>query len=413
MGCRAGVAGRQVQSGKFLVVGEIMITLQTMESSILSFIVLLVMYVHAYSRLDEAFTEYRLFMALIQTNMALIIIDILGWIFNGLPGVFNLLCNQGFNLLLYITEPVGPMLWILYTHYQVFADDRPIKQQRNLLLVLLAVNAALAVISLETGWFFYVDGSNLYHRGDFFWAHTAFCYGLLLYALLFIIRHRGCLEKRYYYSLLLYYLPQSIGTTIQVFHYGVSFNWSGMMLSLLIIYFNIQDHRLQIDYLTGVYNRRQLDKYIRAKIQTCTPEASFAAILIDLDQFKLINDRFGHKVGDEALQNAISVLRQCVRADDFIARYGGDEFFIITDTAERQGLAQVIAKIEEGFALFNQVSRKPYQIQVSMGYDVYDCRARLKEDAFFRHIDQLMYEHKRRRQAGQGQEVGGERHAPG
>lgn len=368
-----------------------MIALKTMESSILSFIILVLMYAHAYSRLDKAFTEYRLFMALIQTNMVLIIIDILGWVFNGLPGVLNLLCNQGFNLLLYITEPIGPMLWILYTHYQVFADDRQIKKQKYILLILFAVNAAISVISLKTGWFFRVDAGNLYHRGDFFWVHTAFCCGLLLYTLLFVVRNRCLLEKRYYYSLLFYYVPQSIGTAIQVFHYGVSFNWSGMMLSLLVIYFNIQDHRLHTDYLTGVYNRRRLDKYIRTKIQKSTRETTFSAILIDLDEFKSINDRFGHKAGDEALQSTVSIIRRCVHVDDFIARYGGDEFFIITDTDDRQVLEQMIAEIQEGFELFNKVSKTPYKILLSVGYDIYDYKARMKEDEFFRHIDRLMY----------------------
>jgi len=86
-----------------------MMMLKTMDSSILSFIILIFIYINAYNRGGKVFVPYKLFMSLIEVNMLLIIIDILGWAFNGLPGSLNMICNQGFNLLLYVMEPIGPM----------------------------------------------------------------------------------------------------------------------------------------------------------------------------------------------------------------------------------------------------------------------------------------------------------------
>ena len=270
-----------------------MVTLKTLDLSIISFIILVIIYINAYNRSEKVFLHYKLYIGLVQINMVLIVIDILGWAFNGLPGTLNMICNTGFNLLLYILAPVAPSMWILYTNFQVFRDENRVRRLTRALTGFLAVNAIASAISLFTGWFFSVDAQNIYHRGEYFWVFSAYCYAMIGYSLFFVLSNRNLIERRYYYSLLLFFLPHIIGTTIQALYYGVSSIWAGMMLSLLIIYFNIQDRGLNTDYLTGAYNRRQLDGYIKAKIRNSTEEKSFSAVLIDMNEFKSINDRFG------------------------------------------------------------------------------------------------------------------------
>jgi diguanylate cyclase (GGDEF)-like protein len=330
--------------------------------------------------------------------MAMIVIDILGWAFNGLPGQHNFLLNQYASLALYIFEPVAPMLWILYTNYQVYKNPAQVKSLSHKLLALWLVNGVFSVLSLYYGWFFSVDSLNIYHRGPYFLLHTAFCYCLVIYAFLFVLGNRSVLEKRYFYSLLLFFVPVSIGTSIQVVHYGVSYNWSGMMLSLLIIYFNIQSRSLNTDYLTGAYNRRQLDEYIKAKIRSSTKEVSFSAILIDLNDFKNINDRFGHDIGDAALKAAARIISGSLWQDDFFARYGGDEFMVIIDNHNRDLLEQTVQQIKLNVAQYNQENTNPYSIDFAMGYATYEYTSKMTADDFFQQIDQLMYEAKRKQQ---------------
>lgn len=372
-------------------------TLQTMDSSILAFVVLMIIYIHAYDRTEKVFVQYKLFTSLVQVNLAMIVIDILGWAFNGLPGGWNLLANKGFNLLLYVVEPVGPMLWLLYTNYQVYRDESRLEKVKRWLMLLWVLNGLLAVVSLQTDWFFAVDDRNIYRRGELFWLHTAFCYALLVYSFLFTVRMRHLIEKKYYHSLLLFYVPQAVGTTLQVFYYGVSYNWSGMMLSLLIVYFNIQDRTLHTDYLTGVYNRRQLDYYIQARIRSSRSGRPFSAILLDLDAFKEINDRFGHAAGDEALKELVQAVRRCLRKDDFIARYGGDEFVVVLETDDRQVLSEKAGDIRRHITEWNRTSGKPYQLWVSAGYGVWDAAKGETAAEFLQKLDAAMYDDKERR----------------
>ena len=273
-------------------------TLETIDVSVVSLIILLFIFANAYRRSEKPNIPDRLFLYLVIANMALIVIDILGWVFNGLAGSANLFLNTGFNLLLYISVPLAPSIWVLYVHCQVYQDCDKIKRAYPVLMIFFLINAAISVASLFTGWFFYVDAQNIYHRGDLFWIHLGYNYALIAYSIIFLLKNRRSLEKKYFVLLLVFYIPQIIGMLIQSFYYGVSYNWAGMAISLLLIYLNIQSRSLNTDYLTGAYNRRQLDQYAKAKLRNVTNGQSFSAMMFDLDGFKKINDCLGHDVGD-------------------------------------------------------------------------------------------------------------------
>lgn len=86
----------------------------------------------------------------------------------------------------------------------------------------------------------------------------------------------------------------------------------------------------RIDELTGLYNRRAMDEMIAREVDYCSRyDALFSLIILDIDSLKLINDNYGHLVGDEFLRQVGSTLRNAIRSTDQAFRYGGDEFAII------------------------------------------------------------------------------------
>ncbi len=88
------------------------------------------------------------------------------------------------------------------------------------------------------------------------------------------------------------------------------------------------------DPLTGVYNRQALDQYLDERIsRASTADRNFALLMLDIDDFKKINDNYGHLIGDRALMAFAGKCRQAIRSDDFLARYGGEEFVIILEGA--------------------------------------------------------------------------------
>ncbi len=368
-------------------------TLKTLDSSVLSFIVLSIIFFDARSRLERKFTLYNLFTSLVLLNMILIAIDLSTWFFDGKPGLFNVIGTHLSNLFLFIIEPVGLLLWILYANFLVFHDEHRIQKLKKILIILLVINAILSIISLRTGWYFGFNDQNIYHRGDFYLIHLALCVFLLLFPFPFIFKNRKDIPKKQFTSLLLFIIPIIIGTTLQVLHYGVTYTWSGMMVSLLIVYLTIQDRESSTDFLTEVYNRKQLDHFIKNKVK-CKRHNSFSVILLDLDKFKEINDKFGHDVGDEALQDTVEVLQSNLRHDDFLARYGGDEFLIVMDIHTAELLEATIQRLKISFNEFNLLSQKPYTLSFSSGYYLYNSQSKMSAQELMKHVDQLMYQDK-------------------
>ena len=102
------------------------------------------------------------------------------------------------------------------------------------------------------------------------------------------------------------------------------------------------------DFLTGVMNRRQFDKVLQDEWGRLKRYGShFALLLIDLDHFKEINDRFGHQAGDEVLKRMGRVLRATLRSEDSLARYGGEEFAVIAIGANETSARDLAERLRQ------------------------------------------------------------------
>jgi diguanylate cyclase (GGDEF)-like protein len=125
--------------------------------------------------------------------------------------------------------------------------------------------------------------------------------------------------------------------------------------------------------------------------------------MIDLDNLKGINDRYGHKAGDEALVYTVKILRQALRSADFIARYAGDEFVVVFATSEENDLTLLENRILQEVQSVNSCDLCPFPISFSMGFGVYDPQIDASPDAFIKRIDKTMYEIKRRRKEAEAE----------
>lgn len=122
------------------------------------------------------------------------------------------------------------------------------------------------------------------------------------------------------------------------------------------------------DGLTGLYNHRHFQEVLGTEVERSRRYgATFTLLMMDLDFFKRVNDRFGHQRGDHALREVAEVLTQAARASDFVARYGGEEFvMILPETPARQ--AEVVAeRVREGVKGIELDVPDPPQMSISIG----------------------------------------------
>ena len=107
----------------------------------------------------------------------------------------------------------------------------------------------------------------------------------------------------------------------------------------------------RIDELTGLYNRRAMDEMIAREVDYCSRyDALFSLIILDIDSLKLINDNYGHLVGDEFLRQVGSTLRNAIRSTDQAFRYGGDEFAIILPQTPVDTAVEVAERVRRQLA---------------------------------------------------------------
>lgn len=99
------------------------------------------------------------------------------------------------------------------------------------------------------------------------------------------------------------------------------------------------------DQLTGLYNRRFVTTYLHDAIERNRGVIPFVACLLDIDKFKLINDTYGHLVGDSVLQHFASVSRRVLRPDDVLSRVGGEEFLLLLPETDGEGAVLVLDRL--------------------------------------------------------------------
>jgi len=361
--------------------------------NIYSILFLMVIYGHSIKFDDKVSLSSKLYMMIVRVTIFLLFVDIFSR-FDGRPDTLYEVFNHTGNFLIFIFSPLLPTLWLMYVHLQVYQDEQKTIRLFIPAAIINVGHGVLVVLSLYTGWLYSIDADNIYHRGPLFLVSAATSFSLLMIAYGIIVFNRKKTQNRYYFSLMFFVIPPLISIFLQITFYGTSLVLNGVVLSLLIIFLNIQNQSIYTDHLTGVYNRKMLDKYLKTKVAKSTQQKTFSAIMLDLNDFKLINDTYGHDMGDDALQTAARMLKNSIKTNDFIARFGGDEFWLVLNASKHSDLKHTVKKINQNLAKLNASSELPYKLSFSMGYAVYNYEERMSVEAFEKYIDELMYENK-------------------
>jgi len=146
----------------------------------------------------------------------------------------------------------------------------------------------------------------------------------------------------------------------------------GMIVTLLEEQIAASEHLAYHDELTGLPNRRLLqDRLVQALARADRTGCHVAVLLLDLDDFKEINDTFGHRIGDAALQQVVARLSSRMRSSDTLARTGGDEFTIVSEIATAEGAQALASAMESALVLPLSVEGELIRTGVSVGYALY------------------------------------------
>ena len=164
----------------------------------------------------------------------------------------------------------------------------------------------------------------------------------------------------------------------------------------------VLNKKAQIDQLTGVYNKRSFETKVDTFLKQADRDAHFAVILFDIDNFKSVNDTYGHAFGDKVLAGAGEIMKRTFRSDDYLGRLGGDEFCVfmpikagMSDEDRRDLIGRKCTELCDAFTAGDFGGAPDFQVTISAGVAVYPQNGS-SFNALYKAADSALYVSKRK-----------------
>jgi diguanylate cyclase (GGDEF)-like protein len=341
-----------------------------LDVNVFAVFVLVVLLINARKGLNPGNKMAVLFTKLTALVLMITLIEITSYMVDMKSGSTMFSLNYISNTLLFLLAPASMYLWVEYVDHFFIRDTQEIKKRRHYRNVLASVTVLLVLVNLFNGMFFKILEGNVYQRGPLFLVQMLLNIAIVLQAYIIIFKNRRRLDDAMLWSLALFPVLPLLGTVIQSLFYGTTMILSYMAMSLLLIFLNVQRTLIFLDSLTGLDNRRSIDLKMESMSER-GKECLYAGMMVDIDNLKEINDRYGHATGDMAIKHTAEIIKNSLRKGDFVARYAGDEFFAVMDVKDYEALKVTVKRIESAFEKFNHESGVPWKLSVSIGYDLF------------------------------------------
>ncbi|MBP3569754.1 MAG: GGDEF domain-containing protein [Lachnospiraceae bacterium] len=299
------------------------------------------------------------------------------------------------NIIYYILNMTVAYFWPLFTEYKLSNNYKKVKKQAKFLIIPLALLAVLVMTAPLNGIVFTVSEENIYKRSDFFFAMpTALIFVYVIWGTWNVYLHRKKGGKYMLFPAVYFIIPVTLAMVAQMLNYGISLIFIGIAIALTGVYMSTQNESAYIDQLCGVFNRRYYNDFILSFCNANKKDEVITGALIDMDDFKGINDTYGHKEGDKALCLFGAVLRDAMNGIGFTVRYGGDEFILLTKQPPAM-LEAALLKAAKEVECINASGENEFHLAFS--YGIAALVPEKGSDEFLHAMDIHMYEMKRAR----------------
>lgn len=372
----------------------------TLQSNIFALLVLTIVYKGSKKQKDLSSLRDRLFKYILVANAMLLVIDSFSIFLYDVPGRGVYHIQSFLKMIFFSLNPIPGFLWMLYAYDFIYHNKKAFRRLFIVGIFPVIINILLSFASVSYGYLFIIGENNSYQRGQLFYLVPifAFSYTIVSFFMVFLCRKR--LQFKEWLPLLAFALPPIIGGLVQTFIYGMVTLWPSLSISLLIIYVFIQSKTIDTDFLTGLHNRRSFDTHIEGWKKWKKDDKLIAGFMMDMDDFKMINDNFGHQTGDKALIEMSRIIRESFRKKDFIVRLGGDEFAAIIEVDSAQEVETIKERLKEKISDFNRDDKNLYKLSLSFGSEIFDTKNEKSLSDFFDNLDKHMYEEKKQKKIG-------------
>ena len=350
-------------------------------------VVLLMLLYVSRSRTQRDSVEDRIFTFMLFGVMIGCFMEAFSYTLDGriFPG--SRILNYIANTYLYTVNLLLPFSVMVYVDLGLYGDVSRIKKKYKKEIGIAIFMLTMTFVNFLYPVSYYINEQNIYERRPL----SYFYYVIILYYcfVAMFVTHRFEKENgaRVFININMFLIPILIGAGLQFMFYGLSLAWLSAALGLTGLYMMQQNETAYIDSLVDIYNRQYFNHILSGWI---TSGRSIVGIMIDVDNFKSINDNYGHSEGDKALKALAGILNKARRDSERVFRFAGDEFIVMKLTDDIRGLDRFMKEVEEGLDAYNRENDLPYKLAISYGSSYFDPQ-KSNVDAFMKEMDDNMY----------------------
>lgn len=334
----------------------------------------------------------------------ILITDIFVAAFNGVPGEIMHFVLYIANATYFIFTGIASFACLLYVDYMITDNSRAVDARRIMYSVPSVCLITAVLASFRHNLIFYVDKANFYHRGNIHVVQQIITILYFAVALIYAIGSRVMAKNIYKKStcdkMIIFTSVPLVGLLLQMVFPGASLIWPFSSISMFIVFSDLQNSQISMDALTGLNNRSRLMRYVADRCDKVDLKHVLSCTILDVDNFRSVNDRYGHAAGDELLQHLADIVKKTVNSIEgshFIARYTGNSFAIVSyDTVCHT--EEIRKTFQEKLEEFNNSDTISYQVSVSLGSVIYE-KSEMSPDDLVKEADDEMYKDKAKTKA--------------
>ncbi|MCT4598117.1 MAG: GGDEF domain-containing protein [Vallitalea sp.] len=282
-----------------------------------------------------------------------------------------------------------------YLDYKIYRN----KKTNRIKFYYYMIPTYLGVISVIYNFFvpgslFYVDAQNNYYRGILIYTNALFMYFFMLIVVILFFKDKKRMSTRVFKAIGLYFIAPIMGMTLQLILNGTSFSMPSHTIGLFFVFLLLERDEMMRDSLTCLYTRHNFEIRLQDKMKK---NESFCLVVMDLNDFKSINDTYGHIEGDKVLQVVSEILLNYTNVEDLVCRYGGDEFIMLIEH-RYEFTNRIIERIKAALEKYNKLNDK-YNIELSYGQLLVEKDNTMTMEQLIAEVDHRMYADKLRRKS--------------
>lgn len=343
---------------------------------------------------ESSHTQDRVYDAMCIVNIAGACLETVSFLVDGrtFPGAVAI--NYLANSLCFLGTVTIGLLWGTYVNMRIFQNRNRTMRDAKFLVIPWAIEVAAVVLTLfGTGFLFSISADNVYQRGP--GAPIGYISLMIYFAYsTYVVRRTQKQGVNLHFFPIQYFVgPCIAGVVGQFLFYGITTSWISVAVALTFVQMQIYAENIYRDALSGLFNRRYLDCMLE-KLGTGAARAkSLYGIMMDINDFKAINDTLGHSTGDRAIYVLGDTLFRSIPEGAMALRYAGDEFIILLPDADIEKTLATMAAIRAALTALNDSGAEAFTLDAAMGYAQFNPGD--TPETFLRHMDERMYEQKR------------------